>query len=132
MRSQLVPSLLDRFFADFDDEAQAAHPFRPAVDLIEHPDRYEVVADLPGIAQKDVEVEFANGVLQIRGEREALQSDARYFRQERASGRFGRAIAFRDDVQVDHIDAAFRDGVLRVTVPKSEKLKPRQVPIAVH
>ncbi len=136
MRSQSLPSLLDRWFADFDEtpSAPVARTFRPALDLIEYPDRYEVVADMPGVVQENVEVEFTDGALQIRGERpsEAAPEEGRVFRQERASGKFGRSVVFRDDVDVEKIEASFSDGVLRVRIPKSEKSKPRQIPVAVH
>jgi HSP20 family protein len=134
MRIHTVPSLFDRFFDEAFDPAPVARPFRPALDLIEYPDRYEVVADLPGVDQKTVEVEFIEGVLHLRGERapDSLADDARAHRRERATGEFRRSIGFRDDVEVDAIDASFRDGVLRVNVPKSERNRPRQIPITVN
>jgi HSP20 family protein len=134
MRIHTVPSLFDRFFDEAFAPAPVARPFRPALDLIEYPDRYEVVADLPDVDQKAVEVEFIEGVLHVRGERaaDALPDGARAFRRERTTGKFARSIAFRDDVEVDGIDASFHDGVLRVNVPKSERNKPRQIPVAVN
>jgi HSP20 family protein len=111
-----------------------ARPFRPALDLIEYPDRYEVVADLPGVDQKGVEVEFIEGVLHVRGERagDTLSDEAKAYRRERATGKFARSIGFRDDIEVDGIDASFQEGVLRVNVPKSERNKPRQIPVTVN
>jgi HSP20 family protein len=102
--------------------------------LFEYPDRYEVVADLPGVDQKGVEVEFIEGVLHVRGERagETLSDQAKAYRRERATGKFARSIGFRDDIEVDGIDASFQEGVLRVNVPKSERNKPRQIPVMVH
>ena len=134
MRIHTVPSVFDRFFDEAFAPAPVARPFRPALDLIEYPDRYEVVADLPGVDQKAVEVEFIEGVLHVRGERApgSLADDARAYRRERATGKFGRSIAFRDDIEVDGIDASFHDGVLRVSIPKSERNKPRQIPVTVN
>jgi HSP20 family protein len=131
MRNHTVPSLFDRFFDEAFAPAPVARPFRPALDLIEYPDRYEVVADLPGVDQEEVEVEFIDGVLHVRGERagESLPDEARPHRRERAAGKFQRSIGFRDDVAVDAIDASFRDGVLRVKIPKSERNRPRQIPV---
>ena len=85
MRNHTVPSLFDRFFDEALSPAPVARPFRPALDLIEYPDRYEVVADLPGVDQKEVEVEFIEGVLHVRGERagDTLSDEARAFRRER-------------------------------------------------
>ena len=134
MRIHTVPSLFDRFLDEALSPAPVARQFRPAFDLIEYPDRYEVVADLPGVDQKEVEVEFIEGVLHVRGERtgDTLSDEARAFRRERAAGKFARSIGFRDDIEVDGIDASFRDGVLRVNVPKSERNKPRQIPVTVN
>jgi HSP20 family protein len=134
MRIHTVPSLFDRFLDDAFDSAPVARPFRPALDLIEYPDRYEVVADLPGVDQKAVEVEFIDGVLHVRGERApgSLADDARAYRRERTAGKFARAIGFRDDIEVEGIDASFHEGVLRVNVPKGERNKPRQIPVAVN
>jgi HSP20 family protein len=134
MRIHTVPSLFDRFFDEAFAPAPVARLFRPVLDLIEHPDRYEVVADLPGVGQEKVEVEFIEGVLHIRGERAAdvLPDEARALRRERASGKFARSVGFRDDIDVDGIDASFRDGVLRVNVPKSERSRPRQIPVTVN
>jgi HSP20 family protein len=134
MRIHTAPSLFDRFFDEALSPAPVARPFRPALDLIEYPDRYEVVADLPGVDQKEVEVEFIEGALHLRGERtgDTLSDDARAFRRERSAGKFARSIGFRDDIDVDGIDASFRDGVLRVNVPKSERNKPRQIPVTVN
>jgi HSP20 family protein len=134
MRIHTVPSLFDRFFDEALSPAPVARPFRPALDLIEYPDRYEVVADLPGVDQKEVEVEFIEGVLHVRGERtgDTLSDEARAFRRERAAGKFARSIGFRDDIDVDGIDASFRDGVLRVNVPKGERNRPRQIPVTVN
>jgi HSP20 family protein len=102
--------------------------------LIEYPDRYEVVADLPGVDQKAVEVEFIDGVLHVRGERVpgSLADDARAYRRERAAGKFERTIGFRDDIEVDGIDASFHEGVLRVNIPKGERNKPRHIPVTVN
>ena len=102
--------------------------------MIEYPDRYEVVADLPGVDQKEVEVEFIEGVLHVRGERAGgtLPDGARAYHWERAAGKFERSVGFRDDIEVDAIDASFSDGVLRVKIPKSERNKPRQIPVAVN
>lgn len=134
MRIHTAPSLFDRFFEEALSPAPVARPFRPAFDLIEYPDRYEVVADLPGVDQKEVEVEFVEGVLHIRGERtgDELPDEARLCRRERATGGFARSIGFRDEIDVDRIDASFRAGVLRVNVPKSERSRPRQIPVTLN
>jgi len=137
MRTHSLPSLLDRLFVDFDEGralAPAPRSFQPPLDLAEFPDRYEVVTDLPGAKQEEVTVEFTDGALQIRGElaSEATPDDGRVLRRERPAGRFARTVAFRDEIDVEQIEATFRDGVLRVSVPKSERNQPRQIPVEIH
>lgn len=137
MRVHSVPTLFDRLFAEPELGVRAAshgRGFQPAVDVIEHPDHYELVADLPGVAGSDVEIEFSEGVLQVRGERTLPPADesSRVFHQERRAGHFGRTFRFGEDVDVDRIEATFKDGVLRVSIPKSEKTRPRQIPLTVN
>ena len=137
MRNQSIPDLFDRFFGEL-EAPLAAHTgvrtYQPKLDLVETADHYEVIADLPGVTREGVEVEFENGVLEIRGERAESSSgdDARWYRRERSRGEFARAIAFRDDVEVGDIEATVKDGVLRVRLPKTERRKPRQIPVTVH
>jgi len=129
-----VPTLFDRFFVDFD------HAFgprtacaRPAMDLIAYPDRIELVADLPGLSREDVDLQVADGVLTVRAERGLeVPADGRVVRRERSARTFSRSFALSDEVDVDAIGATMRDGVLRITLPKSERVKPRQIEVAVN
>ena len=139
MRTQTlpIPSLFDRYVADFESAGPGpgqSRSFPVALDLVETPEHYEVVADLPGVSEDQVEVVFNDGVLELRGERAAPEAaeGAQQLRRERSAGVFSRRVAFRDDVEVDRIEAKFHAGVLRVTVPKIEKRQPRQIRVAVH
>lgn len=138
MRHQSIPVLSDRFFSDLERPLAAhtgARTAQPSIDLIEAADHFEVIADLPGVTREQVEVEFEDGVLTLRGERpeaEETDEDARWFRRERRSGAFARAVAFREEVEVAAIEASVKDGVLRVRIPKAERRKPRQVPVTVN
>ena len=79
-----------------------------------------VSAELPGLSEKDVQVEIANGVLTIRGEKKAERSDDGKFFTERYYGSFERQIPL-ESVQADKAEAKFKDGVLTVTLPKAEQ-----------
>lgn len=93
------------------------------LDIAETDIAYEVTADLPGVEEKDVDVSLAEGVLRIRGERKSEKEDRKknYHPIERSFGRFERAIALPADVEEEKIDASFKKGVLKVTLPKSAK-----------
>jgi HSP20 family protein len=92
----------------------------PRVELRETDDTVTVSAELPGLSEKDVNVEIANGVLAIRGEKKAERSDEGRFLTERYYGSFERRIPL-EDVQEDKAKAEFRNGVLTVTLPKAEQ-----------
>lgn len=91
----------------------------PKVELSETDKALTVSAELPGMSEKDVQVEISNGVLTIRGEKKAEhKGEGRYF-SERYYGAFERQIPL-DDVQEDKVEAAFKNGVLTVSLPKSD------------
>lgn len=119
---------MDRMMGDFLGGWDKAVPstgagLTPKLDIAETETAYEVTADLPGVEEKDVEVAVADGVLSIKGERRSEKEDKKknFHRIERSFGRFERAIALPADVEEDRIDASFKKGVLKVTLPKSAK-----------
>jgi HSP20 family protein len=105
----------------------------PAMDLVETKQHFVLRADLPGLSEGDVKVEFEDNVLTISGERKAEHEEQRegYYRIERASGRFARSLTLPDGVDAGSIEATFREGVLEVRVPKPQERKPQRVSIGV-
>jgi HSP20 family protein len=104
-----------------------ATPF--AVDLKEQPDKYELQAELPGIRPEDVQIEVTAGTISISGEfkQEDEKQDGEYIRREIRQGRFHRMFSLPVEIDPTKVDASFRDGVLRVTLPKGEAMRPRQI-----
>ncbi len=103
----------------------------PKVELSETDRALTVSAELPGMTDKDVQVEIANGVLTIRGEKKAEHhGEGRYF-SERYYGAFERQIPL-DDVQEDKVQASFKNGVLTVSLPKSDKPRDGVKRIAIN
>jgi HSP20 family protein len=92
----------------------------PKIELSETDKAITVSAELPGLSEKEVQAEIANGVLTIRGEKKAERNDEGKLFSERYYGSFMRQIPL-DGVHEDKADAKFRDGVLTITVPKSEQ-----------
>jgi HSP20 family protein len=90
----------------------------PHLELCETDSELKVSAELPGLDEKDVEVELTNGVLVIKGERKTESEDKDRWFSERYYGRFERRIAV-DDIEADKVTAAFNNGVLTVTLPKT-------------
>ncbi|HTS20116.1 MAG TPA: Hsp20/alpha crystallin family protein [Verrucomicrobiae bacterium] len=101
-------------------------------DIFEEKDKLVIRMDLPGLRKDDVHVTLQQGLLTIKGERKAdAPKDANYYAQERVSGTFTRTIQLPVSVEAGKIDASFRDGVLQVTLPKSEDAKPKQIEVKV-
>ncbi len=109
-------------------------PVVPAADVIEKKDKYVVKADLPGIEEKDIQVEVRDGALSIGAERseEKEHQDGAYRRLERKRGSFRRSFYLGDDVDVEKIKAKYKNGTLTVTLPKSEKVKPHTVKVETN
>jgi HSP20 family protein len=105
----------------------------PPMDLVETEDDFVLRADLPGMSEGDVNIEFEDNVLTISGERKAEHQDRKegYYRVERASGSFTRSLTLPEGVDPDAVKASFDSGVLEVRIPKPEQRKPRKVAISV-
>jgi HSP20 family protein len=105
--------------------AEAPFGTMPRVDVSETDNEYEVKAELPGLEDKDINLQLANNVLSIRGEKKAEreEKDKNYFLSERSFGSFQRSIPFPTEVEEDQVQASFKRGVLTVRLPKTERAK---------
>src|SRR4051812_36750565 len=104
------------------------------MDLVETEDHYLLKADLPGMKQEDVSIEFNEGTLTLSGERRSdyERKEKGFFRLERSFGKFSRSLTLPEGIDPDKIQAEFHDGVLEVTIPKPEQRKPRRIEVAWH
>jgi HSP20 family protein len=103
----------------------------PAMDLVETEDHFVLRADLPGLAEEDIKVEFEDGTLTISGERKAEHESKSegYYRVERAFGSFSRTLTLPQGIDPEAVAASFDRGVLEVRIPKPEVRKPRRIEI---
>jgi HSP20 family protein len=104
----------------------------PSADVMETADDIRVSLEMPGLRPEDVEVSLENNVLTVSGEKRAdreQQREHRWHLSERRYGRFVRTFVLPKEVDQDRIQATFEHGVLEVSIPKSEKAKPRRVQI---
>jgi HSP20 family protein len=122
---------LMREFLREEEPSKAMTEFRPTANLAETEKAYEVTVDLPGVKPDDVEVEMRGGELRIAGRRreEKEEKGKTFHRLERTVGRFERRMVLPTEVGEEKIEAAFKDGVLRVTLPKTEKTAPRRIEV---
>ena len=105
----------------------------PATDVHETEKEYVIKADLPEVAKEDVKVNLQEGVLTIEGERrrEKEEKGKRFHKIEREYGRFVRRFALPTEVDAEKVHAEFKDGVLNVHLPKSEKATPKSIEVKV-
>ena len=127
-RSRMLP---DRFF-DFDTASQPVVTV-PAVDVTEKEKAYEITAELPGLAEKDVEVKVANGALTIKGEKreEKEEKEKDYYLSERRYGSFSRSFRLPEGVDADRIEASFAKGVLTISLPKTAEAQSKEKKIEI-
>ena len=105
--------------------------WRPAVDIKEEDNRFVILADVPGIDPKDIEVTMEDGVLTLQGERSTQTEEERegYKRIERARGTFYRRFSLPDSADAEGIKAKGKDGVLEIAIPKHERVQPRRIAV---
>ena len=130
-----VPTLFDEFNtlnSLFDSRSQSAGELRPAADVYDAGDAFVVSAELPGVEEKDIDIQFANNVLSIRAERKVGERENRtWHRREISQGTFSRSMKFTIPVDSANISASYKNGVLEITLPKDESLKARKIEVSV-
>lgn len=113
--------------------AESPAGFSPPLDIHEYEEHYELHFDVPGVTKEAVEIEYADGTLSVQGSRNVdLPEGAKSIRSGRRGGSFHQRIQIGEEIEVGRIEAEVADGVLSVHVPKSERAKPRQIPVAVN
>lgn len=147
-----VPALrneINRLFDEFDfgfgrwptprsffggDVIERARANAFAVDIAETDKAYEVTAELPGLAEKDIAIDLVNGDLRIKGEKQEEKEEKQkdYYLSERRYGSFERRFHIPEGVDTDKIEAAFDKGVLKVTMPKAQIAAPKRVEIKTN
>jgi len=116
-----------------DEEAITLPEWAPLVDIVEDDKEYLIKVELPEVNKDDVKVTVEGDTLTISGERKAEKEEKgrKFHRVERYYGRFERSFTIPDDADADNVKAEFKDGVLRVHLPKSEKGRPKQIEVKV-
>ena len=129
--SRLFEPFLGRALGD--DESLMSGTWAPPVDVVEEKDAILVSAELPGMKKEDIDIQFENGVLTLRGQRQLAKetTEKTYHRVERVYGNFVRSFTLPRSVDAEKINATYHDGVLEIRVPKREEAKPRQISINV-
>jgi HSP20 family protein len=126
-------------FRDFDRLAQqllgAGTTSRPAVmpmDAWRQGDSFVIEFDLPGVRPETLDIDVERNVLTVKAERPRTTGDWEVLAAERPTGLFSRQLVLGDNVDLEHVNADYQSGVLRLTIPVAEKAKPRRVQIAAQ
>lgn len=133
--SQMHNELTDMFNTLFPVSPHVATPgvvsrTAPPMNVWEQEGRYFIEAELPGYIMSDLHVSVLGDEVTIKGERQiAAQEGATYLRRERRSGSFARTWTMPAEVDADRVEASLRDGVLLITLPKSQKALPRKIEV---
>jgi len=125
-----LPARFGGFFGrDWDTSTTA---WNPSVDVFENETEVVFTAELPGMSSKDIEVNLENNVLTLKGERrfEKETKEKNYHRVEREYGTFSRSFALPTAVNGDRVTAEYKDGVLKIVLPKREETKSKPIKIA--
>jgi len=128
-----IKQVFDRFFGDAESDQSnvVTSQWVPRVDIREEGDRFVILADIPGVDPKDIEIHMDKGILTIRGQRsaESKEDGPRYSRVERAHGVFYRRFALPDSANPEGITATGRHGVLEIAIPKRPETTPRRIEV---
>ena len=128
-----IKQVFDKFFNDGEADGSnvVTAQWVPRVDIKEEADRFLILADLPGVDPKDIEINMDKGILSIRGERttESKTDNERFSRVERAHGVFYRRFALPESADPEGVSASGRHGVLEITIPKRPETTPRRIQV---
>ncbi len=119
-------------FGDLFDSLPARRYGRyPVFDLAEYENESVLIAEMPGVRKDDLKISLDNGYLTISGERQPydMPEGSNWVRNEIRTGKFSRSIELPHEVDANHISAELKNGILRVTLPKAETIKPREIRI---
>lgn len=128
---------IDRLFeeplAGLAHSSQLLSGWTPALDMHEDKDNIVVKVELPGMKKQDIDISLHNGSLSISGERrkEKQFENAEVYRAERFEGRFQRTVTLPSPVAADKVKANYQDGLLTITLPKTEEAKRKQIDVQV-
>jgi len=127
-----INRLFDSPLAEFGAFPRLMNAWGPSLDLYEDKDNLVVKVELPGMKKDEIDVSLQDGTLTISGERKSEElKDAEPHRLERFYGRFQRSISLPSPVNGNKVKANYTDGILTVTLPKTEEAKPKQIEVSV-
>ncbi|MDD2694911.1 MAG: Hsp20/alpha crystallin family protein [Anaerolineales bacterium] len=122
---------MNRLYDAFSPRRYRTAPGYPAMNVWMAEDKLVVTSEVPGVAPKDIDVSVVNDTLTLSGERapDAVEAGAQYHRSERGSGKFSRSLQLPYGVDANKVEATFKNGLLRIILPRKEEDKPRKIKV---
>lgn len=131
-----VDRALDQFFGgdvNVSNGSNVPARWSPNVDIRETKDNFVLTFELPGISKDDINIHFEDGHLKVEGERkqDEIADGVNLLREERRYGKFYRSFKVNSRVQSDNIEADYKNGLLTITLPKAEEIKPKEIKVKI-
>jgi HSP20 family protein len=129
--------LFEDFFNGFPFDGSVTHSSEnwiPSVDILEKDGNLILRAELPGLTEKQIDLKVEGNTLTLKGERKMENEDKKsnYHRVESYYGSFTRSFSLPETVDLDKINAEYKNGILTITLPQKPEVKPREIPVSVH
>jgi len=129
-RENALNDTLNQFFNGSRYDSSCQCTWAPLVDIVENDKAYELMAEIPGMSKEDIHLSLEDNLLTINGNKETRFDDGIVrHRNERSSGKFERSFRLPKEVKSNEIKAKYENGILTVTLPKAEEVKPKEISI---
>ncbi|CUS83418.1 HSP20 family protein [Candidatus Kryptobacter tengchongensis] len=130
---EMIEKEINKLFNDFFKTFQSGYEY-PLLDIVDTKDNLVIYAEIPGVSKDDVKVKIHNDVLTISGERKEpeVSEKANCLIREREFGKFMRSVRLPYPIDVDKVSAEYKDGILKIILPKKEEAKPKEIQINVN
>lgn len=129
---EMIEKEINKLFDDFFKTFHSGYEY-PLIDIVDSKDNLVIYAEIPGMNKDDVKVKIHNDVLTISGERKEpeLPDRANCLIREREFGKFMRSVRLPYPIDINKVSAEYKDGILKITLPKKEEAKPKEIQISV-
>ena len=126
--------MFNSHFGKLPEQEDQSTLWYPLVDISESADEITVTAEVPGMKKEDIKISIQDNILTMQGEKhkDDVENDKSYHRLERMFGSFERSFSLSTSVQRDKVKAKYKDGILTISLPKSEDAKPKEIDVSVN
>ncbi len=135
-KNNVIPALSEVFFGtnwmdNFLEQSNSISHFKPAANIIENEKDFQIKIALPGINKEDIKIDLQDQKIAISGntKKEEVHESAKFISKEIQNGSFHREFRIGNHIDAEHISAEFKDGILNLTLPKTEKASPKSIAI---